>query len=373
MLFVLNDELLHKDDEFFHNVAQALENMATGAREGKHILIGNRSLLLRLSQLPFISRLSSASISKCKEQLPEYAQLKEITSDFVEVIPEGHAHVLNIDHRRIINLPIHLFSDSSIIQETILLGENLLDSNFYRIVADAYIFLNNLNALKLRYDNRLGGGSTTIMVYRQIQDDNNRFCLCVADSDKQFPGDNLGMIAKRLAEIDDENRPISRCILLLCREAENMLSCRHLALPFSHNDQRIEALRKFEIIERIRQEARFYVDIKNGIKIKDVFEFPKDHPCRQYWIDCLSEIYRSCGRTTPCLSENCCLGEDEECECTIMPGFGDTILEQVINNLERNSIKKVTEMLSESVYREWMKIGQIVFSWCLGKSRRAAL
>ena len=373
MLLLLHDTLTDQSDDFFQNSALAIENIAISAIEGKHILIGNRELLNRIAQFPFISRLSSASIMKCKQQLPEYARLQHLASDFIQISHDCHAHVTVSNNQRIINLPIKSFNDSSIIQETILLGENLIDSTFFEIVAETFAFINKFGSLKLRSEKRLGGGSTTPEVYKHIQDGNNRFCLCIIDSDKMYPLSNPGIIANKIQDIDDDNRPISRCIFLSCREAENMLSCKQLQLPLSCNDVRYNALERFTIIEQCNPEARFYIDIKQGLRFKDVFKFTKDHPFRQFWITCITDICRQNGIRYSCLDSDDCFWEDDNCECTIMPGFGDDILEQVLDKLKYYSANKVSEMISGPVNDEWDRIGQIVFSWCLGRDRRPVL
>ena len=383
MLLVLDDSLNNKTEEFFENAAPAIENIATAAREGKHILSGNRELLQRLSKLSCISRISSASIKKCQEQMPEYANLKNIASDYVQVMPDGNDRINIIGGQRIINIPLQKFTDTSMIQESVLIGENLIDCEFYKIVAEVYSSKNNLGRLKIRHEGRLGGGSTIVDVYKQTQDEDKRPCLCVADSDKKCPSSDIGEIVRKLDRIDDETKPISRYVHILCREAENMLSCKQLELACSKTESRLKALQSLNDIEKCNDEARLYIDIKKGLELIEVFKLSPDNSCRIYWIDFFSGFCRSCGYSkNPCLrnsgcyvkEDNCYLKEAEgSCECTIMLGFGDSIFENVVEQLKLNTAQKVAEMLSPFVYAEWMRVGHIVFSWCVGRSHRSAL
>jgi hypothetical protein len=383
MLLVLGEELNNKPDDFFAHEISAIENMATAANEGKHILIGRRDLFERLSNLSFISSRSSASYKKCKEQLPEYANLKSITSDYIQVIPDGNDTINIVDGQRIINIPLGRFTDTSMIQESVLLCENLIDCDFYQIVAKVYALKKKLGTLKMRYEGRLGGGSTIVDVYQQTQGENKRLCLCIADSDKKFPTSDFGEIIKRLERIDDKAKPLSKYIPLLCREAENMLSYKQLELACSMDESRLKALQSLNNIEKCNDEERLYIDIKKGLKLAGVFKLAIDNPCRNYWNNFLSSFCRAnVYNNNPCLRKNnyhinehnCELKEeDDSCECTIMPGFGDNIFENVVMELKRNSGQKVAEMLSSSVSDEWMRVGHIVFSWCIGRGRRSVL
>jgi hypothetical protein len=382
MLLVLDDALNNKGDDFFASASFAIENIAIAAREGKHILLGSRDLLQRLSTLSCISAGSAASIKKCKEQVPEYANLKKVVSDYVQIMPDGDDMINIVNKQRIINVPLRKFTDTSLIQESVLIGENLIDCDFYKIVAEVYASNNKLGTLKICYEGRLGGGSTIVDVYQMTQEENKRPCLCIADSDKKFPSSNFGKIIKKLEKINDETKPISRYFPLLCREAENMLSCKQIELVSSMDDTRLKALQSLNNIEKYNSEVRLFMDLKKGLKLIDIFK-SSDNSCREYWIDFISAFFRSNGHNkSPCLKEvdcyvkedNCYLKQVESsCECTIMPGFGDNIFENVVEQLKLNSVSKVVEMLSSSVSDEWMRVGHIVFSWCVGRRRRSVL
>ncbi len=372
MLFVLHDTLNDKTDDFFESIATAIENIATAAREGKHILVGSRELLQRLSGLSFISPANLASIRKCREQAPEYGNLKHSASDFVQVMPDGEATVDIVNGQRVITVPIRKFADTSMIQETILIGENLLDIRFYKIVARVYASKNKMGKMKIRSDGQFGGGTTTVDLYQKLQDEDERFCLCVVDSDKRFPGSGLGTIAQKIVTIDDNNKTTTRQISLLCREAENMISLPQLESVCEKEVSRVEALRVLGKIESCDHEARFYIDLKNGLKIANILKL-QDKTCRQYWINSISDISSLIGTCkSPCLEGGECCGEEKNCKCAIMPGFGEAILKNVVDKLERYSIPKVAEMISGPVIDEWMRVGRIVFSWCVGKERQLA-
>ena len=258
------------------------------------------------------------------------------------------------------------------IQKSVLLGENLHDCRFYKMVAKVYASNNRLGTLKLNCEDRLGGGSSITDVYRYTQEEDKRLCLCVVDSDKEFPSGNLGLIAHKLTEIDDESKPISRCIHLSCREVENMFSCKQLDLVIRKEATRMEARRVLGIIEKCNRHIRFYIDIKNGLTIEKILKLP-NNPCRKYWIDSILAIQRSNGKpTASCLGMSKCYEKDKDCACTIMPGFGEAILENVVEELDRYSIPKIDEMLCEIVRDEWMRVGQVIFSWCVGRNRQVA-
>ena len=118
-------------------------------------------------------------------------------------------------------------------------------------------------------------------------------------------------------------------------------------------------------------EFRKFVNLKEGINLSKIHELPVHDPSRLF-------IRRELARLVDehAISERPCVKEDEcdndpSCCCTLMPGFGDAILENTLNELLKMSIQKLKESLCPSIRSEWLDIGSIVFSWCCARTKVA--
>ena len=59
----------------------------------------------------------------------------------------------------------------------------------------------------------------------------------------------------------------------------------------------------------------------------------------------------------------------QSCSCKIPVGFGDKILENVIDWSEQTTPHKIAEKInaSDPLRLEWEKLGQTVINWCLAE------
>lgn len=226
--------------------------------------------------------------------------------------------------------------------------------------------------LSLSIERRGGGGSTTVNEYENIQKAKKRLCLCIVDSDKLAPNDNLGKTAKKVQNKDDPNCLTTELVILDIREIENLIPNSILSEVCSGDRARSEAL---SIIEKSYiSNIRKFLDIKKGTFFETILNESSDQ-VQNFWQDALSKnpdisthIDRQCQENWKCKNPN----NKESCKksCYISLGFGEGILENTLEwlGLDENQspqrIAEIAKMIDPSLQQDWDKIGQIMIDWC---------
>jgi hypothetical protein len=373
MLLLLDDAFTELQDTFFQEFKEALENVVRAHREGKHIVSGSRQVLERLLALDFLSNESAAMLRQLKNNLPQTGNLPNQLARHVRIIPSmrDECAVIINSHIVALHVPLAKFNDTSTIQESILLSENLTDTYFYEIVANVYAWNKNLSGLKTRINKIGGGGNAVSQQYNEIQERNNVLCLCVVDSDKECPNDGNGQTARNTLNLNNPNKVFTEVVPLEFRDVENMLSCKQLELVSMGDNKRMKALSALEWAENNGiANMRFYFDFKNGIKLSKLYRLPVCHPIREYWLNMLAAL-----PTTVKIPFSATCSNEMECittchtDCTVVPGFGDAILSNVLDKLKQLTLLKQRESVCNQTYPEWERVGGIVFSWCCGGNR----
>ena len=184
MLFIFDDSFSTQSQSFLESKDVALNNIANALREGKHLVIGSRAVLAKLIDCNFLSSKSTAIFRKALSQLSDIGTLASHLDIHIRIyptIPSYNGPVFN-DKIKCIDAPLDIFSDSSVIQETILLAENQIDAKFYELVARTYMWKKNFGKLIIKLTKQGGGGTTTADEYKEIQDTKNRLSICIVDS-----------------------------------------------------------------------------------------------------------------------------------------------------------------------------------------------
>lgn len=376
MLLLLDDSLidLFENNNFESILYDSLENLSLAHREGKHILLASRLLLTKIIEANFSSEKTLGTLIAIKNRLPQYSNIITELKRYVKILPPEYSNIEFISQgvQKILQVSIDKFEDSAIVQETILLAENLTDTNLYQLMGKVYAFNKRLSNFPVRAQAFGGGGDQVVNQYGSIRTNDNRFCLCIVDSDKKSPKSEPGVIARRLIKIDEEEVFLTEAVISSLRESENMLSCNQLSEVCSGDSNCMATLDYLEWIEEQGlDELRQYIDFNKGIKLDKIYKLSDEDPVRSYWTEYIPLLIRDQEKVGgPCLSSGACV-ETPECNCVIMPGFGDTILARTIDKLNRKSIQKISESICNLTEHEWFYIGMLVFSWCCGRNRVA--
>lgn len=348
-----------------------LEYIALGYREGKHLLFADRPLLRLLSSHSELDSRAKASFRRLLEKLPQMGAVRQMPAYRVEVVDSSRPlEASGTGSVKVIRVPITHFRDSCNIQETILLAENDRDVQFYKTLARVYARVNKLGNIQIRARGVGGGGDTTADHYNNYQSSKEQFCLCIVDSDKAAPGDSHGRTARRLASTDDPEQPLCEFLTTESHELENTIPTNVYSEIAVRNADRMKAIEALECIEKSSaSEVRNYVDLKNGTKLGALLACSKSSPVRRYWASRLQALVNA----TSSISEKCVLQDSctevNACSCWIVPGIGESALDDVLKHLEELSPRNLEQSLKGEMSSERMRLGEVILAWCCGAQR----
>jgi hypothetical protein len=371
MLLVLDDSLKNALDQ--NVVLEALENIALGRREGKHLIFSNRKTLESFKNCSSLSTRTRQVYLKLYTQFPELPHPQTFVRRVEVVALDSGLSSRMEGHCKVISIPAHYFCDSALIQKTLLLTENLDDATFYKTIAEIYLRWKKLKKkITILLDPYLGGGSTTVTAYKLIQNNQERFCLCFLDSDKKSSSSPFGNTAKNVVAIDDPNKPFCEYFVIGVREIENLIPTRLYSEISSGDPNRMAGVNFLERLEKSTlTEARKYLDIKKGLKLGEILSASSNTPFSTDWLNGLNDLYPlAISISKTCLNDQVCL-KSENCDCIITTGLGDNILKTVVEQIEKPTQyqlrePKIAKMVDQLLKPEWEKIGEIITAWCCG-------
>jgi hypothetical protein len=372
MLFVLDDSLLLclNSNSSTSLINNTIELLTLAHREGKHILTGSRRVLENILTKCSLSDRALAMIGKIKNEIPQFGRFHTEVRRYAKVVYQVTKTIEHHEDSRILYVPFDKIQDSSVIQKTILLSENYRDTILYLLFGDLFRMHARLSTICISAETRGGGGSEITTEYRNIQYHGFGLCFCLVDSDKKAPLGGLGEVAKKIMAIDNASLPMSEVLATRVRMIENYLSTKQLAGPSAGNVTRMNA---WSFLDKVDQnndiELRNYMNFKKGINLAEIYKLPVEDPVRIFWHEELVKLlHKHIIQSRPCLENGEC-NKDSSCICELMPGFGESILENTIADLQKMSIRKVDESLCSATRAEWLHVGHIVFSWCCARKR----
>lgn len=165
-------------------------------------------------------------------------------------------------------ISIFFFEKTISIQKAIILGENGNDVSYYTFMAKKLF-----PHIPISFDIMSGGGSTTSEVFANIQKQNKRFCLVIADSDMKYPNAPLGGTAKAIEKVWNKKRAHLDVYRLSVHEAENLLPLSFIKEKSKINKNAMDFLKRIEKSDSFINIWRCY-DIKEGIKVEDIESSP---------------------------------------------------------------------------------------------------
>jgi len=282
MVIHLTDDLINKRkliNDFYH----FLFIIMLSYKEGKHFISispKNIKFLLddeELKERPELYQILQSYNTHCKAY-----NLKNFEIYFniiIKIIPEGREYNeqigADIEYRYI---KYNKFLDSVTIQKTILLGENPSDAEIYKIISDYYQKQKNIN-YRCLYEARGGGGNTVVKEYKPIHSQEERFCLCILDSDIRYAQQTTyGDTAKFVVDYDKQNTKNYKTTIKIIEvlELENLLPLKFYKDTYSHKSDVICDIEKI-----LSKDSNFkkYFDFKKGVSCK--YDIEKA-TCKEY-------------------------------------------------------------------------------------------
>ena len=186
MLFFLDDSIQADFED--PSLCDAIENLALTHREGKHILSSSRGVINGILENLTLSERTKSVLISIRNELPQYGKFNEALKRYILIVSKTEVNrSIERDNQFVLKISYDKFRDSATIQKTILLAEDIKDADFYKIVGKVYAYENNFRGVMLTAQTRGGGGSAIYTEYSRIQEDEERLCLCISDSDLEGP------------------------------------------------------------------------------------------------------------------------------------------------------------------------------------------
>lgn len=366
--------LLFLDENF---VAEILNNnpsaisavnlISLGRKHGKHMLLSDRENLKQIRDCVYINDDTKRVFTYLFENYPTFAFIKDKLSFYVKIVDGVNHMFLNQSANvNVFELSYDYIQEINIVTETIVIGENQTEINFYKFLSNYYKNNHGLNSVPVCYNPTMGGGSTTHIVYSSIQQLERNFCLCFVDSDKKHPTANVGDTLKAVKKIDDSAKLLSHLHALNSREIENLIPLSILEKVCKedvNHKSGFDALNK--IVQSKNKKDILFLDFKNGLSIRNYRKI-SDVTLKTFLDNLLinSDLY---DRAT--LDEIYNPENEPELEILIQ-GLGANILDRTITYLCKNELTE-PEFDFEEQQIEWTILGEKFTNWtCCGAKIR---
>ncbi len=344
----------------------SLDYIADACRHGKHRLFIKNSTLTHIID-EYGNDISSVSLrfynhyrSKITFQLSYFRRLKW----HVRLVLRGSIAVEELsDGRKSIIVPARHFEGSEIGSSSIMLCENSDDCNFYQEICQIVTSRDStIGNIILRFESRGGGGSTINTEYENIQNRENRLCLSIADSDRQYPTGPLGGTATGLVQVDKVDKPLSVVEIIGVKNIEGLIPLGVIK-KLANSVENKQSYAFMRDIENNEKGCLAYYDFKKGLIAKDFIDTPGS-PKYVFWTNALDQSGKvtHCTHTTPCTRK-------EDCQCRFAPGWS-RILIQANTWFRDNKVKAIEEFdeYHEVPHTkvEWLRLSEIIMSWGCG-------
>jgi len=381
MLFVLDSSL---STYAFQNVppevVTGLDTLAMGFREGKHIVAGPLPTLNALLRIGNLEPKTKAALRFARDRFPELMALPAQFGCYAVVVPHSAGGIRKTSNggRQVVEIPIGHFSDSSRIQKTVVLGENINDADLAVLMAEFFRSQKRaFRSIPIRHESRGGGGGNLGDEYQRLHDGRERFTVIIVDSDKASPGSALGSTARAVLRVHADNGgpAMMEIVVLDCHEMENALPDVFYEEAFLSDHDHRESV---ELLRRLSQnselEMRKFIDIKSGISLGQIFSMPANSPAKDFWSTKLTVLRAhsplAAQHHADCASSDSCTHPDA-CQCWFLRPNGNDILGRALELIPRFNAQQ-RNSFGPQCSQTWNTVGKVVFEWCSGWGFSAA-
>jgi len=354
MIFTLSREFIDKLESPDEDMITGLQYLADSRKHGEIELIADKEICGAIIACTMINEQAKNIYRWINDRIPSLMDLLNRSNVYVRVMPDkSESAVLVTSGRRIVSISIATLSQKIRLSlRPVLLCENLDDCIFLRHIGVIYC-KNNGMTQRLEFSNRLGGGSTTANVLKEITNNADEMCICIVDSDKSYPEAALGNTAKEVQAISPKNlNPNWYYHILDHRELENIIPFEIVNQIYVHDKSKAAAMKDLERIQRHR-DAWKYADIKEGTKLIKV---KNNTDAYNYWSSVKPEIVRICANcSTRVLSCS-----EKYCNNYLNIACGDRLLRDISDPKNyKHSVRK----LAPPLHTVWEELGLLIWSW----------
>lgn len=269
---------------------------------------------------------------------------------------------------------------------TVLLGENLDDCEFYKLLALYYEKKHKIAGFWCHCETENGGGSTTHQAYTNTVSNNNKFCLCIVDSDMHYAGKQVakGQTFHALNKADKKiekqgNGTFCSLLPLQVMEVENLIPYTLLEQIFSSEPVCKDGLKILKsMVDTFPQDESnpvLFYDLKKGLRVKDCAKCVHTD-LANYWRKVFDLINDATVTPYDSYDEEAFEAlEKHKKEACIKKGLQQTeILPKSVRYITENySDPRQIESLPVDKYLVtiWEKIGLAIFSWTCAAPRHS--
>jgi len=335
-----------------NSIREVLFDILYAQSKGRHIVTSDLKTLKYLDQYFcdkkkfFEQEIINKIKKKYSTQTSTFDTIKQMF--YVEVLYDSTTINERFDDHIIININKSAKGLKFLELETTLLCEHLADTDFYRYVTEYYISKNsNYSKLHIAFQPFCGGGSAIGACYEYFIESESAFCLAITDSDKKYSGYTTpkSSTSNTITKIDSKNPYNCKHHIIGVRDIENLIPFYMIEYLCPQQCGFI----KTELNTSKIDDFILYFDYKLGVNIKktDYIDFPvlADRKTMFPNVDFSS---RRVGKNNNLVIE----------------GFGEDILEKVVDGLDNNSIDIDKTQFHAIIQQQWDEIGKIIFSWC---------
>jgi len=360
MLIWLDPSVLTGDFATDHETCAGIEAIFGAVYRGEHYALGERETLIALAGKQDLSSTTRTLINTVVQRLPTLGCIKEMVVTRLIVTNRQDARLRRVDSNRW-EVPLKHIAMWGV-KKTALIAENLDDARAFEHAAKQYIAFARMSG-DVALERFSGGGSTTHRCFDNLVKSEKRWCLCITDSDRFCPADDMNTTANHCKDVASCDSVASH-VDFGAREIENIVPIRFLeeAIPPTRQWICEHHLNRFY---RVRPDAHHFCDIKKGMTLKEVFSFPQGTPKRLFWDSVISDLRRSSAFSSDCIDASGCKEQNiGPCQCHVTQGFGEGILRSVVDMLDRRGAHESERHVRHDQSRDiWMDIGRVVFEW----------
>jgi hypothetical protein len=377
MLFQIGESVSHLfcNTNFSQHDLMCLRYLAMGAAEGNHRITGHRKVLKALAEVQLGDLRLSNAFTRAAERVATEGALVTRLQCVAKIEADGDVpRSETIGGRRSIIFPLHWFDSSARIQPTYLLAENLDDVAVLRRMGMVGAILASYKYHPLSIAELNGGGSSIAAVLTSLSNQ-DRLCICVADSDKQCPSSPEGQTARGLIPYENELAfPLIQVLKTTGRDLENCLPDFFYADEYGRHHA-YASIANFlrQLTEQQEYEVRNHVDIEKGFRLFELLGSPLQSAERLFWDSKLTLIFNLADVLPghfPCVSsQTCARGSKDLCQCIVVTGNPSHILRTFNERYGLGDAFNIAPRIEASVKPEWERMGTTVFSWCCGDTR----
>jgi hypothetical protein len=321
MLYYIHRSLLPLNESKSRNLALLL----MAAREGKHLVTGDREVLSALAASEHIGLADRAIAHRLAQAVTTTASLKNDLLAYIEVVDQTETSSAGVSGGQpaLGRIPLHYtaIDDSAHVQASLLLVEGHLDGQYYELFVGAYVTKvfseGSSGIVRLRFECDSGGGSGIAAAISRASA-SFRPAICIVDSDRSKASGGPGGTAKAAARAAQNLKSTHHYVELKCREVENFLPLRFLGEVANEGTHR-DAFRQLMRVAGGCPALLPWMDLKKGLRVPSVYHSLEEDEADS-WLGV--QTARDCG------DANCVnLG----CGCWIVFPQGDRLLERVVN------------------------------------------